>query len=169
MVLNPLSEHDSHSVTWPVQVSIGTVKQEDDGVLHCHLWLVGKLRGVHDGFTRGCRCNRSLQGLSHAFLGTGTRQDVLHSTGTLFRLRVRLKICWSTPQALSTLWLCLLSSLLTCSALWVSVGTTLSTRWLMYPVLQSVRSSMCSQCELQSTSQSVVSKYSIPPSKGEPL
>ncbi len=44
--IGDIKEHNSHSATWPVQVSIGTLKQEDDGVIHSHLWLVGKLKGV---------------------------------------------------------------------------------------------------------------------------
>ena len=40
----------------------------------------------------------------------------------------------------------------------VTVGTTVSTQKLMYPVMQSVRSSRSSPCESQSNSQSVCSK-----------
>ncbi len=39
-----IKEHDFHKSTWPIQVSTGRVKQEDDGIFHSHLWLVGKLR-----------------------------------------------------------------------------------------------------------------------------
>lgn len=33
------------SATWPIQVTLGMVKREDDGIFYYHLWLVGILKG----------------------------------------------------------------------------------------------------------------------------
>lgn len=59
MVLNAergeIKEHECYPA-WP-----GPVKQEDDDVIHSHLWLVGKLKGSSDGLTRSRRCTRSLK------------------------------------------------------------------------------------------------------------
>lgn len=70
----------TRSATRPVQASIGAVKQEDYGVIHCHLWLVGTLKGVHGWFNQV-----STTGLSSLDLGTRTMQDVFHSTRIITR------------------------------------------------------------------------------------
>ncbi len=87
-----IKEHDSHSATLSVQVSIFTVKQEDDGVVHLHLWLVGKVKGVQWWINQEVPLGRQCQDPRPCLGGVYT---ALSSPALLWRLvRWTLKFWW---------------------------------------------------------------------------
>lgn len=123
------SHHTFHKPTHQVSVFIihtayyGHVISEDRWWHHPPTWgLFVNCSRSCDGHTSGLRCVStfhetsriqrsvlwaSFSAVGWCILGTGTRQDIFHNTGTLWMCRCRLKRCWNTllswlEHALST-------------------------------------------------------------------